>query len=786
MVTETSHWDPNWLMGSQQYFRLCVRPALDQALVALAADPRRVYSIECVFFLERYWEHRPQRRAQIRDLVNEGRLRLTGSGVTTPDTLLPEDEMLLRDMLAGQEWLRGNGMLQEPRVMYLPDSFGHTPGLPALCRAAGFDYAAVCRIAGMRFPGADLESADRFPRPGTAAAQLTAEGSADFVWRSADGSEVLAHWMSHGYGHGDMIASGGLSRALGLPASWPDRRPANVDRRVERYLCDLRPLARTPYRLLGIGYDFVRPVRDLCGVLSGWNERHHKDSGVWLVNAGMDDYFDLVSSHRDVLPSIELDPNPYWMGFYASRPEIKSGVRELGRRIIVNDVARSTAMIATGAPEQPDRVLARSRWIAVASNHHDFVTGTAPDRVARGEQARWLHEAISATPWPTDPDTAPTEPEQGSVVAPHLDSDLTTIRVQLEWGTATFAPHLGGALVSLKGADGEEPLSGASLVLNSYADSGGLWRMGKEINGGRWSMLGSTYDRPATVDTEVLDSTATVTVRAELEGREVVLRHSFDPHDRVITTTVSPRARLRRTVTLVVATSPAGRVTMHQPGGLVDRPTKRWYDPTYWPLHTFAVIATTDSEASARCFAVASAAPSALHVSDDGPVEVVVARTAIKELAFGVVPVMAPAWGIRFDDQSARLAFGWSNELDDAPCTRFARNLTRILDRAAGWPEVAAPIVVEDPELDVIAVKPAERGEGIIVRLRDWSPTSEGRRVLLALDDRLDAGLVEAWAVDARERDLEKLDVRGGRVEVALRGHLNSVRVTTRRSCLRD
>lgn len=171
VVTETTHWDPNWLCTSAEYFRLRVRRCLDLAIDALVADPRRVFSLECVFFPDLYWDARPERRHLFRTLVNERRLRFTGSGVTTPDTLLPEDELLLRDLLIGQEWLRARGMTQEPRVLYLPDSFGHSPGLPSLLRAAGLTGAAVTRIDGMRFPGADMESAGRFrdlaPAPNT-------------------------------------------------------------------------------------------------------------------------------------------------------------------------------------------------------------------------------------------------------------------------------------------------------------------------------------------------------------------------------------------------------------------------------------------------------------------------------------------------------------------------------------------------------------------------------------------------------------------------------------------
>jgi alpha-mannosidase len=62
-----------------------------------------------MFFLRQYWEHCAEQRETVRELVNEGRLRLTSSGVTTADTLLPSTEAILRDLLIGQEWLRING-----------------------------------------------------------------------------------------------------------------------------------------------------------------------------------------------------------------------------------------------------------------------------------------------------------------------------------------------------------------------------------------------------------------------------------------------------------------------------------------------------------------------------------------------------------------------------------------------------------------------------------------------------------------------------------------------------
>ncbi|MGB6057270.1 MAG: hypothetical protein WBF71_03330 [Microthrixaceae bacterium] len=834
VIAESTHWDPNWLLTSDEYYRSTVRRTLDRVIEALLAEPTRVFSLECIFFVERYWRDHPGRREVFGQLVNEGRIRFSGSGVTTPDTLIPEDELLIRDLLLGQEWLRTNGMTPEPRLLYLPDSFGHSPGLPSLLRASGFTYAAVTRIDGMRIPGADMESARNFPRPGSSAEQLIDSGTSDFVWRSGDGSEVLTHWMAHGYGHGDMIASGGLSRFMGLPFAWPDRRATNVDRRVTEYLADLERLSPTPYRLLNIGFDFVRPIPRLVELIDAWNGRHYQRTGTWLVNATTEDYLDLISFHSPSLPTIEFDPNPYWTGFYASRPALKSAARELGRRLIAGDAERAIDT-ANGVRDglghgdrcnfevgtNRGRAASRSAWwSAVLANHHDFITGTAPDRVARGEQAQILHHAIADSPWPAgrppgDPAIATTDP---AAVSARLRSGLVVL--DATWGTAVFDPRRGGTLVSLV-TDGVEQILSPSFALRSYTDSGGLWRMGQELHGGTWRLSDDSSRQRGSVTVERHGDIATIEIRPVIEGRVAAIEISVDlrdPDGPTFMVRTAINAANRRTVTLAVApqshiaqqshgsqrtqdsqdspdsqlSEPNG-ILMHQPGTIVGRPGKRWYEPTFWPLHSFA--------ATGR-LVLATATPTGLHQGSDGTVEVVVARTAVKEIAFGVVPVMAPAWGLRWGAQSASLAFRW---IDGEPrsAIKTGRILWDLVDVAVGRHRPAPMIeVVEagtgDPDsiddVEILAVKPADRGEGVIVRLRDWGAIAlearpgshsfsgtdsrpKSRPIAVRLTDSIVGEIVSAWLVDGRERGLAELEHDSRELRFTPPGHLSSIRL---------
>ena len=136
IFAQSSHVDPDWLVTADQYQKLTDK-AFDRAWAELKKDPRYVYSVECIFFFKRYWDGHPERQEALREYVNQGRIRFTGTGVTTPDTLLPEGENILRDYLIGQSWLGQQGMKISPKLAYLPDDFGHSPSLPTMLRELG-------------------------------------------------------------------------------------------------------------------------------------------------------------------------------------------------------------------------------------------------------------------------------------------------------------------------------------------------------------------------------------------------------------------------------------------------------------------------------------------------------------------------------------------------------------------------------------------------------------------------------------------------------------------------
>ena len=792
ILAESSHWDPNWLYTSEEYYTRWVDHNLLTAVAELVQSPRRVYSVECMFFLRMFWERHTELQDTIRRLVNENRLRMTSSGVTSADTLTTDAEAILRDLAIGQEWLRKNDLRSEPRLAYFPDCFGHTPALPVLLIAAGFTMTAFSRLDGMYMVGCDYESQSAFPRLGSSAEILQKrEKCLDFLWRGADGSQVLAHWNAFTYGQGDMIAYRGLARVYLLPRFlyFSDRSDRHVANRIRQYVSQLQPLSRTPYLFCPIGIDFVAPVPDLVSLLDRYNERHYPETGTWVVNAGLDDYLELVNFHRDLLPVLELDPNPYWTGFYTSRPSLKKRSQVLLNRLLAVEGAVVHEMTHSVKTQQPAKSslpdLSGAWWSAATANHHDFITGTSPDRVAATDQIPMLDQAINAVNAALTQTRRDTTAESERIPAethnllPAWERRGDKVWVTCEHYALELDQAAGGCISRLsQPATGAVYLDGNSDEMVDIIESGGLWRMGMEFKGGKYQPRQCSSTQAVPLDIQPCPDGLEISTSVRLGEKEFRCTTLCRNDSSLIRFRVSGRAAEGHTVTVRFHSGiQAERLVMENPGGIVNRPAQKIFTPTFWPVQHFCHLQDHSSPLGMAIFLAMPGAVS--YSSQEHTVEMVTHRNATQEKAYRFIPILAcPAKGHELEETTFQFAvcFTDSGDWKSNRLPQQARDYARgpwIIDLdPALYQQIARDVVMDTEDVWVEAMKPAWRGEGIILRL--WSYTIPDRPVMLELRG---CPIRQAWICDVRERDLQPVLVQDGRVRLELKHSITSVRL---------
>jgi hypothetical protein len=189
---------------------------------------------------------------------------------------------------------------------------------------------------------------------------------------------------------------------------------------------------------------------------------------------------------------------------------------------------------------------------------------------------------------------------------------------------------------------------------------------------------------------------------------------------------------------------------MAVPGGWVDRPRHRVYRPTFWSLNPWAALGVGDSSASGQPLAIAANWPTAL--SADGPwIDLVVARNARRERAFGFLPLLAtPAAGNEPDPVVTEVAIWFPSPagLDPAALTAVARTLRPAL-RTPGF-------TVDRADVEIAAITAACRDNATVMRLRALTTSALDTSVTITAPPWCD--VTAAVVTDARERPLHRSD----------------------------
>lgn len=196
-----THWDREWHQTFQQ-FRLRLVQLVDRLLDILERDTSYLHFMldGQTIVLEDYLQIRPEREAQLRTLVQQGRI-LIGPWYLMPDEFLVSPEAMIRNFLAGDRIARRFG----PKMMvgYTPDPFGHIGQLPQILRGFGIDTACLWRGV--------------------------ADQPNEFWWQAPDGSRVLMGYLRMGYGNAAGLLGSGLDAVIPNVRALRDQLASHTD-----------------------------------------------------------------------------------------------------------------------------------------------------------------------------------------------------------------------------------------------------------------------------------------------------------------------------------------------------------------------------------------------------------------------------------------------------------------------------------------------------------------------------------------------------------------------------
>jgi len=309
-------------------------------------------------------------------------------------------------------------------------------------------------------------------------------------------------------------------------------------------------------------------------------------------------------------------------------------------------------------------------------------------------------------------------------------------------------------------------LDGISNELADYLESGGLWRMGLEYKGGKFQFLERSSQQRVHLDVRDHPGALEISSSISLGGniyQQALLCQNDVPW---IKFRLSGRAVEKHTLGLRFYTGlHAGQVSMENPGGVVSRPVKKIYEPTFWPVQHFYHL---QDYATGRGLAFLLAAPGAVaYRPDEQIVELVALRNATREKMNGLINLPAcPAEGHEKADYTFQFGIcftesgGWKENRLPQRARQYARCPWLETAESKLYSQMAQQVMLSSPEVWLEALKPAWRGQGLIARFCSFAIPSEPVQFGLR-----DLNIREAYLCDARERDLHPLEIRDNQVQ---------------------
>ncbi len=323
-----SHLDVAWLWTVKEIHRKCARTFSNNVrLMKIYPDFKFTQSQAAVYSYLK--EHYPDIYEDVKTFVKNGQWEITGNTWVEADTNIASGESLIRQLLYGREFfMKEFGVSSD--IYWLPDCFGFTAALPQVIKKSGMKYFLTSKL--------QYNDTNEFPL-------------SVFKWRSPSGDEVVSYMQKVHY-EGDADAD-------------YIKRTRKTNRQND--------LVDASMGMFGYGdggggctFDMVEKVR-----------RFEKMPGLPKVRMGQaNDFFAVIEKDSDSLPV--WDGEMYYenhRGTFTSQAFVKKNNRK-GEYML-----RNAEMLSLLSGDY-DKEKLESLWRLLLTNQfHDILPGTSIEEV---------------------------------------------------------------------------------------------------------------------------------------------------------------------------------------------------------------------------------------------------------------------------------------------------------------------------------------------------------------------------------------------------------------------
>jgi alpha-mannosidase len=297
-----THYDAIWVFNKEDYYYINIELILKQAIDLIKKTDYK-FLIEQTFLLEQVEANYPQLFSEVKKFAKENRIEVAGGQYLLCDVMLPNGEVLIREILEGKRYVKQK-LDKDITVAWGADEFGFNAQWPQILKGCGYKYFAFRR-------GLDK------PKP------------SEFLWEGLDGSSILCHWMPLGY-------------RAGLDLT-----------KLEESYRKLKEHAATDLILMPSGSGVTLPQPETADAVKEWNKKN--SSRAKMVIATASEFFNSLEGRRT---GTKGKKNKF---------EVRKGEMYSGRLSeVFPDCTSSRMWIKQGTKEFENILLTFERWNAIS------------------------------------------------------------------------------------------------------------------------------------------------------------------------------------------------------------------------------------------------------------------------------------------------------------------------------------------------------------------------------------------------------------------------------------